>query len=183
MVRSRILASMIGLCLIGVTVGIAGERASDTSSIETARAQLGGDGLARVLDLFIAWVGTVQHARTIADLVVPERVGASMNDELRAGNASRELRQLDRLDRFDASPKVSARIRHAVESRCWSQRAIDPDACHACAAGVLDDMEHRAIARQREFWWLIGISTAALALLLVAAARDAARAHGPSGTL
>lgn len=166
---------MIGLCLIGLAVGIAGERASDTSGIEAARTELGGEGLARVLDPFIALIGALQHARTTAAPVVPERVGASMNNDLLAGNASRELRQLDRLDHFDASPDVPARIRRAVESRCWSQRAIDPDACHACAAGVLDDMERRVRDRQQEFWWLIGASTAALALLLLAAARDAAR--------
>lgn len=174
--RSRILGLMIGLCAVGLAIGSAGERASDTSRLEAARVELGGEGLAPLFDLFIAWVGTVQHVRTLADLVIPERVEASLKDKLQPMYAGRELRQLDRLNRFDASPKVSAHIRDAVESRCrWSQRAFQPDACHACALGVLDDMERRVRGRQREFWWLIGVSAAALALLLLAAARDPAR--------
>jgi hypothetical protein len=159
------LGALVGLCLFGLAAGITGVRAFDGSDVRAARAELGSEGLAPFFDLFAAWLGTLQHAKSPTDLAVPEQVEASLRGGLRERTAGRELRYLGWLDRFDASPAVSNEIRSDVKSRCWSQRATDPILCHTCAAGVLRERELAELRKREIFSWLIAFFGAALALI------------------
>ena len=180
---ARRLTLLAGLALAGIAAGAVGTAAFDGADIRRARAALGGEGLAPVFELFAAWVGTIQKAKSPLDFLVPELVEGALQRDLRKSAADRELRYLGWLDRFAASDQVSPEIRRTVVAVCWDQRAVAPIACHGCAHQVLDQMAESELRKQEAAEWLLGASALALALLGAWQTRALLRARaGRSGS-
>ncbi len=176
---SKRFALLVGLALGGVAAGAVGTAAFDGSDVRDARVALGGEGLAPILDLFGAWVATLQNAKSPLDLAVPELVEGSLGEQLRKSSAERELRHFEWLDRFAASEHVRPEIRAQVKAACWDQRARDPIACHRCACDVLSEMERAERLEQRACEWLSGASALGLLGLFGWRVRERRRATAP----